>query len=340
MTLQYTGGVRYICNHLQMRYGEPLCQRLLADPIDDRVVHWFFEALSVAEIDLSASALEQADRRRDQLLDARRKEVERLRYQARLAERQYQHTDPENRLVAAELEQRWEMALRELKEAEEKLACEEGTSHRWALPADLLEMLKGFGPRLPELWEQGLFDSVKKKALLRSMIDKVVLHRVAPDKVRTRVVWRGGATTDDDVSVPVGSFAEMSGAKEMEETIVRMAREGQKDEQIARSLTAQGYHSPMRNLVLASTVRKVRLQHRILHQPSQSHPRHVRGYLTVPQLAEKLKISPSWIHTRIGKGIIRVQKDASTKCYLFPDKPDTLRKFRQLIAGQISHLDY
>jgi DNA invertase Pin-like site-specific DNA recombinase len=340
MVLQYTGGVRYICNYLRRQHGEPLCQRLLADPIDEQVIRWFFESLSVADIDLSAGALEEADRQRDAILSARRKEVERLRYQARLAERQYQHSDPENRLVAAELEQRWETALRELKAGEERLACEEETTTRWALPADLLEMLKEFGARLPELWEQGLFDSVKKKALLRSMIDKVVLHRVAADRVRTRVVWRGGATTDDDVSVPVGSFAEMSGAKEMEEAIVRMARESQKDEQIARSLTAQGYHSPMRGVVLASTVRKVRLQHRILHQPSQSHPRHVRGYLTVPQLANQLKISSSWIHDRISKGIIRVQKDASTKCYLFPDKPDTLRKFRELIAGEISHLDY
>jgi DNA invertase Pin-like site-specific DNA recombinase len=340
MSLQYSGGVRYICNHLQMQYGEPLCQRLLADSIDEKVVQWFFEALSVAEIDLSASALENADRRRNELLSARRKEVERLRYQARLAERQYQHTDPENRLVAAELEQRWEVALRELKEAEEALAGQEQRTPRWAIPADLLEMLKDLGPHLPELWRQGLFDSSQKKSLMRSLIDKVVLHRVAPDKVRTRVVWRGGATTVDDVSVRVGSFTELSGAKEMEDAIVRMAGEGQSDEQIAQWLTAQGYHSPMRAAVLVSTVRKVRLQHRILHQPSQSHPRHARGYLTVPQLAAKLKISPSWIHSRIGKGIIRVKKDASTKCYLFPDKPNTLRELRQLIAGKISHLAY
>ena len=146
--------------------------------------------------------------------------------------------------------------------------------------------------------------------------------------------------TVDDVSVPVGSFAELSDAQEMESAIVRMARDGQSDEQIAQWLTAQGYHSPMRAVVLASTVQKVRLQHRILHQPSQSHPRHVEGYLTVSQLAKQLEISASWIHARIGKGIIRVKKDATTKCYLFPDKPRTLREFRQLIAGQISHLAY
>src|SRR3972149_2346578 len=173
MTLQYSGGVRYICNHLQMQHGEPLCQRLLADSIDEKVVQWFFEALSVAEIDLSASALEEADSRRDELLSARRKEVERLRYQSRLAERQYHHTDPENRLVAAELEQRWETTLRELQKAEERLMHEEQNMPCWAIPPDLLDALREVGPRLPELWEQGLFGPSQKKALLRCLVDKV-----------------------------------------------------------------------------------------------------------------------------------------------------------------------
>ncbi len=67
--------------------------------------------LSAAEIDLAAGVLTEADQQRDRLLIARQQEVERLRYQTRLAERQYQHTDPENRLVAAELERRWEQSL-------------------------------------------------------------------------------------------------------------------------------------------------------------------------------------------------------------------------------------
>lgn len=338
MTLQYKGGVRYICNHLRRQHGAPLCQRFVAAPIDSHVVQWFFDALSVAEIDLSASALKQADRRRDDLLSQRRKEVERLRYQARLAERQYQHTDPENRLVAGELEQRWEVALRELKEAEETLASEEQATSQWAIPADLLEMLKDFGPRLPELWQQSILDSAKKKTLLRSLIEKVVLYRVEPDKVRTRVVWRGGATTTDDVFVPVGNLAQLSCAKEMEEEILRLAREGEPDEQIAQWLTAHGYHSPSQDSVLTSTVRKLRLRRGVLHQPSR--PRRMPGYLTIPQLAEQLKVSESWIHHRIRKGIISVEKDASMKCYLFPDKPSTISEFRQLIAGKISHLRY
>jgi DNA invertase Pin-like site-specific DNA recombinase len=338
MVLQYKGGTQYLCNYLRQQHGEPVCQRLPADRIDDQVVRWLFEALSVAEIDLAADALAEADHRRDELLSVRRQEVERLRYQERLAQRQYQHTDPENRLVAAELEKRWEAALRELKETEEKLAHEEQNAPCWALPADLIEALRELGPRLPELWKQGPLRWSQKKALLRCLIDKVVLHRVASDKVRTRVVWRGAATSSDDVPVSVGSFARLSGAKEIEETILRMARDGRRDEQIAECLTSRGYRSPMAEVFLPSTVRNIRLKHRILLRPSQSHPFRVPGHLTVAQLAAKLEISRSWIYDRIYNGIIRVEKDASTKCYLFADKMGTLRKFRQLIAGKISDL--
>jgi DNA invertase Pin-like site-specific DNA recombinase len=338
MVLQYKGGTQYLCNQLRQQHGEPVCQRLPADPLDEQVVRWFFETLSVADIDAAAQTLEESDRRRDALLSARRQEVERLSYQARLADRQYRHTDPENRLVAAELEQRWEAALRELKEAEEKLVHEERHTPCWALPVDLLEALKELGPRLPELWDQGLFDSSQKKALLRCLIDKVVIHRVEGDRVHTRVVWRGGLTTSTDVHVHVGRFAQLSRAKELEETIVRRARDGETDQQIAQWLTSAGHRSPRDSVVLPSTVRTIRLKHGILIRQSQSHPRQVPGYLTVPQLADKLKVSRHWLYDRIHNGTIRVSKDASTKGYLFPDNPDTLRQFRQLIDGSVSQV--
>ena len=81
----------------------------------------FFEALSVAKIDLADRTLRESDHRRDELLRSQYQQVERLRHAAHLAERQYRHSEPENRLVAAELERRWEAALRELQTAEEAL---------------------------------------------------------------------------------------------------------------------------------------------------------------------------------------------------------------------------
>jgi DNA invertase Pin-like site-specific DNA recombinase len=338
LCVQYKGGTQYLCNHLRQQHGEPVCQRLRAAPIDEQVVRWFFEALSPASINLSVRTLTEADSRRTAILAAQRQQVQRLRYAASRAERQYQHVDPENRLIAAELERRWEAGLRELREAEEQLAHDEEHAPVWAIPADLLEALRDVGPRLPELWEhQRLFSSAQKKSLLRSLIDKVVLHRVGGrrgDRIHVRVVWRGGATTTVDLPVSVGRFANRTGAAEMEATILRLAREGRSDGEIAATLTSQGHRSARGATVLTSTVKTIRLRHRVFHRESQSHPRRVEGYLTIPQLAEKLNVPRHWISDRIHNGTIVAEKDPAAHCYLFPDNPETLRQFRQLLDGK------
>lgn len=341
LCVQYKGGTQYLCNHLRQQHGEPVCQRLPATPIDEQVVQWFMEALEPAAIDLSVQTLAEADTRRITLLAARRQQVQRLRYTANRTERQYQQVDPENRLIAAELERRWETALRELREAETQLAHDEQHAPVWGIPADLLEALHDIGPRLPELWQQGLFSSAQKKALLRSLIDKVVVHRLGGhrgDRLHVRVVWRGGATTAVPVPVSVGRFADRTGAAEMEATILRLAGKGQSDSDIAATLTSQGHRSPHAAMVLPSTVKTIRLRHRLFHRECQSHPRRVKGYLTIPQLAEKLNIPRHWISDRIHNGTIVVAKDTASRCYLLPDNVETLRQFRKLIEGKITRM--
>lgn len=339
MCVQYKGGTQYLCNHLKQQTGAAVCQRIPADAIDDQVVSWFFEALSVAEIDVAADALRTADTEHGQVLAARRQQVTRLRYEAQLAERQFMQSDPENRLVTGELERRWEASLRELKSAEEQLAGDEQRAPTYAIPADLLELLKETGPRLPELWNADLLKTSQKKSLLRSLIEKVVIHRESHDRIRTRLVWRGGATTSKVVRVTVGKFAWLSGAQEMEATIESMAREGHSDAAIAAHLTAQGHRSPRADKMLPSTVRNVRLRKRLLIREHQSHPCRVAGFLTIPQLAEKLGVSRWWIHDRIRSGTIKAKREENAKCYLFPDTPETLAGLRATITEFQNKLD-
>src|SRR4029079_13930322 len=118
MAVQYRGSNRYICNYLHRSQGDPICQHLPADPIDARVVEAFFAAVTPAELEAWTRARD-ARHQADEALDrAEAQQVERLRYQALLAERQFNRVDPDNRLGASEVEHRWEMALREWRQAE------------------------------------------------------------------------------------------------------------------------------------------------------------------------------------------------------------------------------
>jgi hypothetical protein len=281
---------------------------------------------------VAAAALQTTDDEQARVLAAHEQQVQRLQYEAQSAERQFMQSDPDNRLVTGELERRWEAALRELKSAEEELDHLRQEAPSYIIPADLLEALRDVGPRLPELWNAKLLSDAQKKALLRSLIDKVVIHRLAPDQVQTRVVWRGGATTCDIVRVTVGRFAWLSDAAQMEAAINRMTAEGLGDAAIAEHLTATGHRSPRADKVLESTVRLTRLRLGILRKAHQSHARRVEGFLTIPQLAKKLAVSRWWISDRIANGTIKAKKDQKKRCYLFPDTPQMLAELKTLVA--------
>lgn len=341
MMVQYHHNTFYLCNHLRQQYGVPVCQNIPGDPIDQAVIKAFFEALSPVELDAYAQAMATHKQSLDQACQARRQQIERLRYQAALAQRQFNRVDPDNRLVASELEARWEAALRELKHAEEKAAqADQAVAVPFALSAELQAAFASIGQKLPQIWEQDLLAREQKKALLRCLIEKIALHRLAPDRAQARIVWIGGETTTLQIPVQVKRFAALSRAEEMKQTILKLANEGISDQEIARQLSEDGHRSPMRQHVLPSTVKTIRLKHGIMIKRHQSHPRRIDGCLTVPQLAKELGVSVHFIYDRIHNGTIGIAKDDATGLYLFPNRPATIKQFKKLIDGHLQNLRY
>jgi hypothetical protein len=328
-----------MCNYLRQQYGVPVCQRIPTAPVDAYVIGAFFQALSPVELDVYARAVTAQADAVERVGRAHLQQLERLRYETALAQRQFNRVDPDNRLVAAELEKRWEATLSDLKQAEEAQALRQQTPVTLtALPPDLQAAFTAIGQKLPLIWPQ--LSHATQKALLRCLIDKVVIHRSARDCVQVRIVWKGGETSTQRIPIPVGSLAELSTGEEMKNIILDLSTQGQSDEDIAQQLTALGHRSPLRLLVLPSTVKTIRLKHGIFQKRSQSHPRHIEGVLTVTQLARAMDISPHWVYDRIHNGCIQVVKDADTGLYLFPDDPATLEMFTSLKQGNLHNLRF
>ncbi len=341
MVVQYKGGTRYLCNYLRQQYHVPVCQYIHADPVDERIVEAFFQALSPVELDVYTAAVATQQATAQQVSHAHQQHVERLRYEATLAQRQFNRVDPDNRLVASELEKRWEGVLAELKQAEEAEATRTvSPPSLLALSSELQTAFRAVGRHLPALWHQGRVSQRHKKALLRALIDKVVVHRFARDQMQARIVWKGGETTTFVIPVPIGTFKDLAGAEIMERIILERSAVGILDEEIAQELTDLGYRSPMGLVVLPSTVRGIRLKHGIFQTRSQSHPRRIEGALTISQIAIALDIDPHWIYDRIHNGTIHVDKDPSTRLFLFPDSPTTLEQFRELRSGNFQNLRF
>jgi hypothetical protein len=96
----------------------------------------------------------------------------------------------------------------------------------------------------------------------------------------------------------------------------------------------------MHQELLVSTVRGLRLKHRRFQTRYQSHPRSVKGSLTVTQVAQRLGLSVHWLYDRIHNGQIQLQKDPTTQLFLFPDHPSTLERLTHLRTGLLQHVGF
>jgi DNA invertase Pin-like site-specific DNA recombinase len=342
MVVQYKGGNRYLCNYLRQQRLMPVCQHLPADVIDSHVILQFFEALKPIELDAYTQATHSQKSSEQKLEKAYKQQLDRLKYEAKLAERQFHQVDPDNRLVAAELERRWEDALKELREAESTFEQKKKIKCEPPLSSELKEAFLNVGKNLPLIWDKSILSRQQKKAFLRCLIDKIVAHKILPDCLQVRIVWKGGATTTFQIPITVGSFYKLSDSKEMEKTIIKLSKNGKTDPEIAEYLTQQGYRSPLKKHVLVSTVQIIRLKHRIFITKYQSHPLKVKGYLTVTQTANIIGVTPYWIYDRINNGQIKITKneEKAKGKYLFKDTQKTVKMFKGLKSGKFKNLNF
>src|SRR2546421_1885004 len=336
MVSQYKRGTRYVCNHLRNQFQEPICQVISAEPIDRRVAELFMEAFSGVELDLHQQVMADLRRQHRQTRSAAHQQLQRLAYQAQLAERQFNQSDPDNRLVTAELEKRWEAALAALREAQAAAPPDQPPPGILVLDPALRKTLEKLGQRLPQLWPT--LSAPRRKELLRCLIDKVVLHRVQSDRVQVRVVWKGGASSSAQVGVAVRTLQKLSQFHQMQQEVLRLSAQGHDDAEVARRLSQAGFRSPSCIVMLPGTVREIRLRHGVLLHPGQSRPRQVAGYLSVTALAKKLGVLSHWIYDRIHNGVIQVSKDDQSRTYLIPDNRKTLEQFRKLLSGKLQTL--
>lgn len=128
-----------------------------------------------------------------------------MEYEARRAERQYDSVDPENRLIAATLEKKWESALADLQRAQAQLTeAKEAAPTAIHIPTDLRLSFADVGRKLPQMWPR--LTAEARKSLLRTLVEAVNLFRDSEGVAIIRIVWRGGAMTERRVRVPVQSF--------------------------------------------------------------------------------------------------------------------------------------
>jgi len=170
----------------------PACRAVTIRVIDTAVAARLLATVAPESIQLALAASDEVVQRRERSTRALELQAEGARYEAARAERAFHLCEPENRLVARSLEQRWEQKLKGLSEAEAVLAAARATAILLPPRAELEALASG----LPRLWTAPTTSPKDRKRLLRTLLADVTLSSEPGSRVRVGIRWRTGATEE------------------------------------------------------------------------------------------------------------------------------------------------
>jgi DNA invertase Pin-like site-specific DNA recombinase len=198
LTLKYTGakhGIpRYSCSRAWMDNGAPHCIAFGGLRVDDAIENALLTVVGPGAIAAATAAEKEAGGRRDQVREALGRDLEAARYAADRAFRQYDAADPANRLVAGELEVRWNRSLTHAAEVEAKIAA-----HDAAMPVASVDPLTLglLATNLKTVWSAPTTDARLKKRIVRTIIHEVVADiNDAAAEIVLVVHWIGGVHSE------------------------------------------------------------------------------------------------------------------------------------------------
>ena len=197
--------------------GGATCQMMSSAPVDAAVAELFLAAVTPAQVDVALRALDAFEAERAEARRQRHMQIQQAEYEVEISRRRYEATDPANRLVAAELEARWEQALRE----RERLTREaEELERRAASPLGAAERrrVREMAADLGKVWHAVTTGMEDRKELLRFLVHRVYLDGVTEaGQIRIEVEWHTGARTKVTVPRPlVGAWAPKTPAAAVE----------------------------------------------------------------------------------------------------------------------------
>jgi hypothetical protein len=238
---QNGGGLRYVCDRWHTQYREPVCQSVSGTPLDQAVSQVVLEALKPLALALSLKVAAELESERALVLKQWEQRLEQARYEVVRAYRQYNAVEPENRLVARQLEGQWEAAL----QAEARLKGEYerfSSVHPVPLSRDERERIRHLAEDIPALWHAPTTTAAERQAIVRHLIEQVVVSvQGTSEQVVLEVQWAGGHRTELTAIRPIGRLECLSYYPQLIRRVAECWLAGQSVPGIARMLTEEGW---------------------------------------------------------------------------------------------------
>lgn len=303
---------RYTCMRRKVDYGEPLCQSLAGKRLDALVSEQVLAALEPAALELSLRASDDIEMERKRLHHHWKQQLERVRYDTDRAARQYRSVEPENRLVARELESQWEQALARQRQTEEDYA-------RFELrqPGRLLEdearLIRSLSADIPALWHASTTSSKDRQTIVRHLIESVtVVVEGESERVDVTIRWSGGFESRHEQTRPVARYDQLMDYDRLVERVLELRAQGKTSLQIADVLNQDGFRPPKRRSTYYSAmVRKLVSRNIPPHKQTQAPEKRVppaADEWLITDLARELKMPDTTLHRWLQRGWVEARK--------------------------------
>lgn len=259
--------LRYTCMRATIDYGAPGCLSLAGAFLERFVATQIIQVLQPASLELSVAAEQALRGERERLEVHWHQRLERARYNAQRAARQYEAVEPENRLVARELERRWEEAL-----GHEQHLQEEYARFRRERPPELTarerEAILRLAQDVPALWHAAETTPQDRQEIVRLLVDRVAVDvHDDSEQVDVTIQWAGGVISAHRLRRPVARYDQLSNVTTLLARLDGLRQAGHSFAQIAEHLNRDGFYPPKRTDRFSGSVVARLLSLRGLHGP-------------------------------------------------------------------------
>lgn len=318
---------RYECRRAQLDYAAAPCQTFPVRHLDAAVGVVFLEAVQPAALQTTLDAFAATERERRDLDCHWQLRLERARYEADRAQRQYDAVEPENRSVARSLEVRWNAALEALEALKGEYAVMQRTDPLPLGDGDR-DNVRRLAADLPALWRAVTTTMVDRKRLLRLVVTEITLTSHPEQRQATfKVLWCGGAITHHTADCPPKGTHQQTNAGVLER-LAELAH-GRPDHQVADGLNAEGLRTRTGKKWTYARVHSMRKQHGILTGcPLKPNLAAVRadGLVSSRMAAEQLRVSASLINLWVKHGVLsHDQRMPASKVWIRLNEEDVAR---------------
>lgn len=302
LTVRYTGNghdvLRYSCMRGFLDNGEPRCIAFGGITVDAAIGREVLRVVQPAAIEASMLAHEERARQRDDVLEALERDRQAATYAADRARRQYDAADPENRLVTAELERRWNLALQHVHEIEARIHQHSATVDQ--TPAGTGEDLYQLATQLETIWTDSATSAQLKKRIVRTLIEEVLVDvDSSQGELLLTIHWKGGVHTELHLPRRRRGQCSTQTPCELIEAIAVLARIAS-DDIIASVLNRNGHLTGRGNRWTRERVTALRSHNRIpCYKPDEQNL-----WVNLTDAAACLDISPRTLRLAIDRGEI------------------------------------